>query len=395
MSGFNLRAIQKILTDRKIDGWLFYDFQGSDPIGRAILQIPNESTQTHRWYYFIPKEGAPVKIVHSIERGILDHLPGKKQVYVGWRELENNLQIAITKHSLIAAQYSPENAIPNISRLDAGTFELLQRLKITIISSGELVQLFESRWSEGQLNTHINTAKHLYEIVQKSFRLIKRTINGHKEITELSLQRWITLEINKRGLISELPPLIASGSNSGNPHYFPTEQKNSPILPGAVILLNIWAKERSANAVYAVLTWMGYVGKAVPDKFQTLFDLICQTRDQTIEYIRTAIRAKKPLLGFQVDDFARNMLKEAGYESYFLHRTGHSIGRLINAYGANLDNLETHDERPLIVNTCFSIEPALYFSDFGLRSEVNVFIGKGNIQITTQPVQIEIVPIMK
>ncbi len=395
MSGFNLRAIQKTLADLKIDGWLFYDFQGSDPIGRTILQVPHETAQTHRWYYFIPKEGAPVKIVHSIERGILDHLPGKKQVYVGWRELEDKLNFSVGKSSLIAAQYSSENAIPNISRLDAGTFELLQRLKITIVSSGELIQLFESRWSEGQLNTHLNTAKHLHEIVQKSFRLIKRKINGHQEITELSLQKWIMLELDKRGLCSDLPPIIASGSNSGNPHYLPTEQQNSPMLPGDVVLLNLWAKERSASAVYAVITWMGYVGKAVPDKFQALFSLICQTRDRTIEHIRTAIKAKKPLLGFQVDDFARKMLKEAGYGSYFLHRTGHSLGRTINAYGANMDNLETYDERPLVSHTCFSIEPALYFSDFGLRSEVNVFVRKQDIQITTQPVQTEIVPIMK
>ncbi len=272
---------------------------------------------------------------------------------------------------------------------------MLQQLKTVIVSSAELVQLFESRWSEAQLNTHINTAKHLSEIMQKSFRFIKRKINGHQEITELALQKNMILEMNKRGLIFDHAPMVAVGTNSGIPHYTPTEGKNSPILPGAIVLLNLLAKERSANAVYAVITWMGYVGEEVPDKFQSLFGLICRTRDETINFIKSSLQTKKPLLGFQVDDFARNVMKKAGYESYFLHRTGHSIGRQIHANGANMDNLETHDERPVINNTCFSIEPALYFSEFGLRSEVNVFVGQKGIEITTQPVQTEIVPIMK
>jgi Xaa-Pro dipeptidase len=395
MSGFNLRTIQKTLIEKKIDGWFFYDFQGCDPIGRTMLEIPHVPPQTRRWYYFIPKEGAPIKIVHSIERNTLDHLPGKKQVYLGWQELTQKLQAMLGKNKTIAAQYSPDNNIPNISRVDAGTFELLQKLKLKIVSSAELVQLFESRLSEAQLNTHLNTAKHLYEIIQKSFRLIRRRISGHKEITELDLQLSIMQEMNKRGLVFDHRPMVATGKNTGNPHYTPTEKNCSPILPGDLVLLNLWAKEKSINAVYAVLTWMGFVGKEVPRKFQTLFSLICRARDETVEYIKTAMNDKKPLMGFQVDDFARNILREAGYESYFLHRTGHSIGRQINANGVNMDNLETHDERPLIQDTCFSIEPALYFSDFGLRSEINVFSGESGIQVTTQPAQTEIVAIMK
>ncbi len=395
MSTINLRSIQKSLAESRIDGWFFCDFQGSDPVGRSILQIPALPPQTRRWYYFIPAEGAPSKIVHSIERTALDHLPGKKHVYLGWREREHILRTVLKGHNCIAAQYSPDSNIPNISRLDAGTYELLQGMKLTLVSSADLVQVFGSRWTKAELNTHVNAAKQLHEIMLKTFRLIKRRINGHEEVTEIDLQKNIIQELNRRGLMFDHPPMIAAGVNTSNPHYMPTEKNYKAILPGELVLINLWARERTVNGVYAVITWMGYTGREVPEKFARPFDLICGVRDETIRFIGNSLQDKKILRGYQVDDFTRNLLKEADYESYFLHRTGHSIGREINAYGANLDNLETHDERPLIPDTCFSVEPALYFSDFGLRSEVNVFLGSDGLQVTTQPVQKEITAILK
>jgi Xaa-Pro aminopeptidase len=394
MAKFSLAAIQKALSEFKLDGWLFYDYRGSDPIGRSILNFTSQHLRTRRWFYFIPDHGVPVKIVHSIEREVLDHLPGKKLVYMGWREMENELAQLFKTNQKIAVQYSPKSAIPYISRIDAGIFELIKSFKIKPVSSADLLQLFEARWTEGQLNTHKNAAKLLNGIIQKTFRYIRKKMTSHEEITEYMVQKYLMVEMKKKGLIFDHPPLVAAGKNSGIPHYFPTQKQCDPIFPGTIVQINVWGKEKTENAVYAVIAWVGYTADKIPDEIEARFNQICQARDLAIAHIDNSIKNKRAIHGWEVDDLVRDHLKKAGLDSYFLHRTGHSIGRQVNDTGTNIDNLETRDERQIIAKTCFSIEPALYFSDYGMRSEVNVFVDEKGAHVFTIPVQDKVQPIL-
>jgi Xaa-Pro dipeptidase len=394
MQVFDLNTIQKVLTDYKLDGWLFYDFHGSDPIGKTILKMSLAETQTRRWYYYIPAMGVPIKIVHSIERAVLDHLPGKKQVYLGYKEMENKLSKIFKKGNKIAVQYSPKNAIPYISRMDAGTFELLKSYNILLITSADLVQLFEARWSQSQLSTHINSAKHLYQIVKDTFTMIRDRIENHEEINEYIVQEFMVSQMSGYNLYFDHPPIVASGANSGNPHYSPTTIQNAPIFPKSILQLDIWAKEKSEHAVYADISWVGYISERVPAEYNKLFKVIREARDKAISFIDQSLKSGTKIGGWQVDDIARGVIRDAGYGSYYLHRTGHSIGREVHANGANIDNLETKDERLIIPHTCFSIEPGIYFSEYGMRTEVDVFVDDDGAHVYTQPIQTEIIPIL-
>jgi Xaa-Pro aminopeptidase len=395
MARFSLTAIQKSLTQKKLDGWLFYDYRGSDPVGRRILNLSDSHGQTRRWFYFIPVKNTPVKIVHGIEAAVLDNLPGKKYVYLSWEEMNNCLAKICKNGQVIAAQYSPNGALPYLSRLDAGIFELLKSYKIKIRSSAELLQEYEAKWTSAQLNTHKNAAKLLYEVIETAFRHLKRKINSHSEITEYDLQKYLMTEIKKKGLIFDHPPLVATAKNSGDPHYFPTKDRSLPIYPKSIVQVNIWGKEKEDNAVYAVIAWVGYVDKTIPQDVSDKFKLICQVRDSAVNHIDKMIKKDTKIFGWQIDDFIRKQLYAAGYESYVLHRSGHSIGRDVNDVGTNIDNFETKDDRQIIANTCFSIEPGLYFSEYGLRSEINVYVDKKGAHVHTIPVQNEIIPILK
>ena len=395
MARFNLNAIQKTLTDFKLNGWLFSDYRGNDPLGKRILNLSNHVRHTRRWYYFIPQSGVPMKIVHSIERDILDSLPGKKIVYMGWQEMEAKLKSLFNPGARIAVQYSPNNAIPYVSRLDAGTYELLHSFKLKLISSADLLQLFVAKWTDSQLNTHKNAARQLYEVVENTFRYVKRKVKGHQEINELKTQKYVMTEIKRRGLIFDHVPIVAVGKNSGIPHYYPSPDRNDPVYRGSLLQLNLWAKEKGESAVYAIIAWVGYIGDQVPAEYSEKFKLICDARDSAVKYIDSAMKKGKAIHGWEVDEMVRNHLAEQGYDSYFLHRTGHSIGRQVHDTGVNIDNLETRDERQIIAKTCFTIEPALYFSDYGMRTEINVFVDSKGAHVYTQPIQTEIVPILR
>jgi Xaa-Pro aminopeptidase len=395
MTKFRLTAIQNALKDNNFDGWLFYDYCGSDPIGRKILNFSTEFGQTRRWFYFIPAENAPIKIVHSIERNVLDHLPGKKMVYLGWQEMQNSLAKILKGGMHVAAQYSPRGALPYVSRIDAGTFELLKSFKIKIRSSADLLQEFEAVWNQAQLNTHKNAAIILYDILEKAFGYIKRKITRHSQVTEYDVQKYLISELKKNGLVCDHPPIVAAGKNTADPHYIPFEENAASIYPKSLVQLNVWGKEESAHAVYAVIAWVGVVSDTVPDTYQEQFNSICLARDNTIAHIHKMMQQNKVIYGWQVDEMIRKHLIEAGFGGNILHRSGHSIGRDINDVGTNMDNLETKDQRRIIAKTCFSIEPALYFSDYGMRSEVNVYVDRHGAHMYTQPVQKHIVPILK
>jgi Xaa-Pro dipeptidase len=395
MQVFDLNSIQKALSEYKMDGWLFYDFHGNDPIGKTVLKMSLEEIQTRRWYYYVPAMGVPIKLVHSIERTVLDHLPGKKQVYLGYKEMENKLAKIFKKGDKIAVQYSPKNAIPYISRMDAGTFELLKSFHIRLKTSADLVQQFEARWSQSQLNSHMNAAKHLHQIVKDTFTMIYDKITKHEEITEYIAQEFMVKRMSESMLQFDHPPIVAADVNSGNPHYMPTNIRSAPIYPKSLIQLDIWAKEKSEHAVYADISWVGYVGESIPEEYSKIFNVIMEARDQAINFVDSSIKSGIKIGGWQVDDTARAVIRDAGYGSYFIHRTGHSIGREVHANGVNIDNLETKDERMIISNTCFSIEPGIYFSEYGMRTEVDVYVDNDGAHIYSQPIQKEIVPILK
>ncbi len=395
MQTFDLNSIQKAIDEYQLNGWLFYDFQGSDPISRSILKITSDPAQNKRWFYFIPAKGVPIKILHSFDLNLLDHLPGRKEVYFGWREIENNLKKCFKEKQKIAIQYSPKNAVPYISRMDAGTYELLKSFKIKPVSSADLVQLFEARLTKAQLNTHINAAKLIYSIKNDSIKFIKNQIKNHLEVNEFIVQKFIMNELVKNGLIFSTKPQVAVGPNSNDPNYLPSESKLRPLYPGQILQYHISAKLKEKKSVYADISWVYYIGDSVPEKIKQIFSTICQARDLAVQTIDKNIKKGNIVKGWRIDELVRKSLAEAGFGSYILHRTGHSVGIDLNANGANIDNLETKEDRALVHGTCFTIEPGIYFSDYGIRTGINVFIDNEGAHVYTQPVQNEIIPLLK
>jgi len=394
MKTFDLNSIQKAITDYKLDGWLFYDFQGSDPISRSILKITSDSDQHNRWFYFVPAKGIPLKIVHSFDLNLLDHLPGRKEVYFGWKEMEDKIGSCCVPNQSVALQYSPKNAVPYISRIDAGTFELLKSYKVKLVSSADLVQIFEAQLTKTQFNTHISAAKVIYNTLQITIDFIKSHIDNHLEINESITQKFIAEELVKNGLIFSRKPLVAVGKNTKDPNYMPSSNKLFPLYRGQVLQLQIAAKLKEERSVYADISWVYYLGDTVPKKIQTVFNTIREARDMAIQYIDNNIKKGKCIKGWKVDDIVRKYFIETGYDSYFIHRTGHSLGTELFANGANLDNLETKEDRALIQDTCFTIEPGIYFSDYGMRTGVNICIDSQGAHVYTQPVQEEVKAIL-
>jgi Xaa-Pro dipeptidase len=395
MSKFNLIKIQKALVKNGSDGWIFYEYQNSDPIGRKILQLSTQFNALMRWFYYIPVEGIPVKIVHSLEHEILDHLPGKKEVYLYWQEMDLKLHKLFKGGEKIAAQYSPRNAQPQISKLDAGTFELLKSNKIKIVSSANLIQQFSARWTNAQLNMHKNAAKKLQHILFDSFKMIKQKIKNHEEINEFIVQQYIFAEMDANNLTCIEKPVVACGKNSGNPRYTPTESKNDALYPGSIMRLVLCAKEQQEKAVHAKIGWTAYLGERPPEEYVKNFGILTKARDKALVYITQSVKSNKKLQGWQVDDFVREIIAKDGYDSYFLHKTGNSLGEELDAYGAHPDNIETRDDREIINHIGFTIGPGLYFSDYGLCTEISVFINKNGAQVYTRPLQQNIVSILE
>lgn len=391
----DISAIQSTLREEQIDGWLFYCFRESDPIARRILKLDDKKISSRRWFYLVPREGTPVKLVHRIEMGALDSLPGSKLVYVGWRELEQRLAQMLKSLRNVAMQYSPKNAIPYISRVDAGVIELVRGCGVDVVSSADLVQRFEATWTDKQLADHIQTADLLRKIVFDTFEEIRRQIEAKQRLTEYDMQQFICDNYARHGLTTHSPPIVAVNEHSGDPHYQPTREAHSEIREGDLVLLDIWAKKDAPDSVYADITWTGYVGSNVPNKHAEIFNIVRGARDAALEFVTEAVRQRRELFGWQVDDVARNYITERGYGDYFIHRTGHSIGLDVHANGANIDNLETRDERRLIPRTAFSIEPGIYLTEFGIRSEIDAYIGEGETIVAGQPIQSEVIPILR
>jgi Xaa-Pro aminopeptidase len=389
----DIKAIQSEMRDSKIDGWLFYDHHHRDPIAANILGVGRNGMATRRWFYFIPAKGEPRKLVHRIEQGALDGLDGKKLVYSGWEELHKNLPKLLAGSKTIAMQYSPENNIPYIGLVDAGTIELLRKFKKKIVSSANLVQKFEASWSHEQAQGHFEAGRIVDRITREAFARAAEFVKEGKPLTEDQLQQWIVDEFHARGLTSAEPPIVAVQPNNGNPHYAPVAGSSRPIRAGDLLLLDIWAKREIAGSVYYDITWVGYLGNRVPDSYAKIFRIVREARDNAVKFIQEAVAKRREIHGWEVDRVARKTIEKAGYGKYFVHRTGHSIGQEVHGNGANMDGLETRDDRKIVPHTCFSIEPGIYLPEFGIRSEVNVYVDEKEARVTGA-VQEEILPLL-
>lgn len=388
-----LDSIQKALRDENLDGWLFFDHHQRDPLAYRVLKLNPGRTVTRRWYYLIPATGEPKGLVHAIESGVLTNLPGKIQKYSSWTAQVDGLGQLLAGCRRVAMQYSPNCAIPYVSMIDAGTLELVRAAGVEVVSSANLIQLFESRWSDEQLEMHLEAGRRVDRIRAEAFKKIGAVLSAGGEITEWEVNRLIRENFDKAGLLTDHGPIVAVNANMSNPHYEPEATGSLPIRKGDAVLIDLWAKLNRPGAVYYDITWTGYCGPTAPDEIQNVFTVVTGARDRAIQCITDAVARHKSISGFEVDDAARDHIKEKGFGQYFVHRTGHSIGEEVHGTGANMDNLETHDERRIIAGTCFSIEPGVYLPDFGIRAEVNVYVGPDEAKVTGE-IQQKLVPIL-
>lgn len=377
----DIAEMQKDLRRAKVDGWLFYDFRGRDPIAQQILELP-AGMRTRRWFYFVPAKGTAKKLVHKIETGALAAVPGDTLYYAGQKELRDNLKKAIGKSKTVAMQYSPKNAIPYVAMVDAGTVELVKSLGAKVVTSADLVQKYEACWSKEQLESHLAAGRAIDRIVHEAFEYAAKCVKDKTPVTEYDVKEFILGKFTEAGIMTEEGPDIAVNANASDPHYGPTKEKSSSIREGDLLLLDVWGKEKKPGSVYYDITWMGYLGAKIPEKYTKVFGVLREARDRAIELIGSSVTAGKPLKGWQVDDAARGVVEKAGYGKYFFHRTGHNIGTSVHGNGVNMDGLETHDERHLIAGTCNSVEPGIYLPEFGMRTEVDVYVGEKDARVT-------------
>jgi Xaa-Pro aminopeptidase len=387
--------IQSALAEAGLDGWVFACFQRNDPIGLDLLGLNDENKLiTRRCYYLVPRQGEPRKLVHALEPAMLDHLPGGKSVYLTWQSYREEIAKLVHGFRRLAAQYSPKNELPSVSRLDAGTAELLHDAGVELVSSADLAQRFAATWSAEQLASHRRANVHLHRIVLEAFNRVSDVLRRGDRIDEYAVQRFILDSFEQAGLWSEGDPIVGVNAHSADPHYQPGPDHSAPIVPGDFLLIDLWAKEKQTGSIYADITWCGVCAASPTDRQQEIFSIVAGARDAAWDLIRSRY-PRQPVHGFEVDDAARAVIQKAGYGDLFFHRTGHSIGTSDHGQGANMDNLETHDTRRLMAMTGFSIEPGIYITgDFGVRLEVNVALTADAAEITGAEPQRELLRLL-
>ncbi len=378
-----LADIQSALRDMGLDGWLFYDHHERDHLAYRILGFRPARHVTRRWYYLIPATGEPAGLVHRIEAGMLDPLPGAKSLYSSWQLQQAGLERLLQGCRRVCMQYSPHNAVPYVDLVDAGTIERIRALGIEVLSSADLIQIFEARWSETQLESHLEAGRRVDRVRAGAFREIGSRLRAGIDCTEFDIKNWVLDAFAREGLFTDHGPIVGVNGNAANPHYEPTADVHKPIRKGDMVLLDMWARLADViDSVYYDITWTGHTADSIPADFSRVFDVVTGARDSAINRVQTAIASGEPLAGYQVDDAARSHIQSHGFGEWFVHRTGHSIGRDVHGTGANMDNLETHDERRIIAGTCFSIEPGIYLDRFGIRSEVNMYVAHNRAIVT-------------
>lgn len=388
----DLKKIQTVLRKRGIGGWLFYDFHNRDMLAYRILGLDSTKMATRRWFYFIPAKGEPCKLTHSVEKFKLDSLPGKKDVYLPWEQQHSLLKKMLGPKKKIAMQYSPKNNIPYISIVDAGTVELVKSFGHQVVSSADLVTEFEAFIDEKGFRFHLQASKTIDRIRKQAFELIGKSVKEKLDLTEYDVQRFILKRFQEQGLVTHSAPIVGTNDHPADPHFEPTPQNGRKFKTGDTVLIDLWAKKNVPNGIYYDITWVGYIGVNPPPKYVEIFNAVKNARTAAVKFVQEKFAKKIPCYGWEVDDVCRNVVKKAGFGKYFLHRTGHSIGVEVHGNGANIDNLETKDERQLMPGSCFSIEPGIYLEgEMAVRSEINMFIKHNGEAIVTGEVQNEIV----
>ena len=378
----NIAEIQEALREEQIDGWLFFDHHRRDPLAYRVLNFEPQSPVTRRWFYFIPANGEPRGLVHKIEAGTLSPLAGKHAVYASWQQMADGLGELLGRARTIAMQYSPQGQIPYVSMVDAGTMDLVRGLGPRVVSAANLIQLFEARWSAEQLEMHLEAGRRVDRIRGEAFARVGEALRAKERITEWDVQQFIRKRFAGEGLATDHGPDVAVNGNASNPHYEPKQDACSEIRRGDVLLMDMWAKLDRPASVYYDITWAGYCDSQVPARVENVFGVVREARDRAVRFVEEGVRDGRKLHGFEVDDAARSFIKETGFGEYFFHRTGHSIGSDVHGTGANMDNLETHDVREIILRTCFSVEPGIYLPEFGIRLELNVYVGENRARVT-------------
>jgi Xaa-Pro dipeptidase len=389
---FDVAAVQQSLKAEGLDGWLLYDFHGSNPIAARLLGTAGGAKMTtRRWFYLVPATGEPRGLVHAIERGTLDALPGEKAIYAGRQQLDEGLTKLLSGMTRVAMEYSRNCAIPYISRVDGGTLELVRGRGIDVASSGDLVQRFEAVWDAHALETHREASAALHRIKDRAFELMSKRVRDAEAMTEFAVQQQMAAWFDDEGLVSDSSPVVAAQENAADPHYLPTARRTRPVGKNELVLLDLWAKKKDdPHAVFADITWVGFTGENVPTEMVNAFEAIRQARDAATALTQESARNQRDLRGWQVDRAARDVLERAGFGERILHRTGHNLGRDVHGNGVHMDDYESHDDRRLIPGTGFTIEPGLYFESFGVRTEINVYYGERQA-LVTGPTQTEIV----
>lgn len=387
-----LPTVQRTLAIGQIDGWLLYDFRGSNPIAAKLAGLTGSgSMATRRWFYFIPATGQPKKLVHAIEPSVLDELPGDRITYSGRRQFEQQVTDMLRGCKVLAMEYSPEGNIPYLSRVDAGTIEFLRRIGMRIISSGDLVQRFEAAWDDAAVAKHRAASERLYRIKDRAFEYIGAKLASGTPVTEFDVQQAMLEWFREEGLVCDHAPIVAAQENTGNPHYEPSAAQARTLGPGELVLLDLWGKLDQPGAVYADITWTGFSGTP-PAKVLEVFGVAVAARDAAIAKVQGAVASRQELHGWEVDRAARDVIAAAGHGEAFVHRTGHSLGDQVHGNGVNMDDYETKDDRLLIPGTGFTIEPGIYTREFGVRTEINMVVGPASAEVTG-PCQTELVRI--
>jgi Xaa-Pro aminopeptidase len=393
---FDLASVQAALGQLGFDGWLLYDFRGLNVLARRVLGLGTDHMLTRRWFYFVRAKGEPRKLVHRIESHALDAFPGNATVYLRWQELEAGVAELVKGARKVAMEYVPRNANPYVSRVDAGTVELVRATGVEVLPSGDLVQLFEACWDDDQWAMHREAARHTRTAFDRAFAFIAERVRQAGSVHETEVQQRIMDHFAEHKLLTDHPPICAVGPHSGDPHYAPVPGADGVIREGAFVLIDLWAKLDVPRSVYSDLTRTCFVGKEVPARHAEIFSIVARGRDAAIARVKDGFKNREVLQGWQVDQAARDVIDRAGYGQYFCHRTGHSIGQEIHGNGANMDNLETHEERRVLPRTCFSVEPGIYLPEFGVRSEVNVFVdGQSQVHVTGGDPQTEVMPVLR
>jgi Xaa-Pro aminopeptidase len=380
----DVAAIRKALSEQQIDGWLLYDFRGSNPIARSVIGFDAHQIATRRWFYLVPREGEPVRIVHAIEKNALKDAPGSTVVYRSWRELEAALAQHLRGLRRVAMEYSPGAAIPYVSRVDAGTVEMVRAAGPEVVSSADLVQIFESRWTSQHKALHDRAARDTLRAKDEAFELIRERLSAGTAVRESEVQAFIQARFEARGLRTDHPCIVAVNDHASDPHF---ETGPGPddreIRRGDVVLIDLWAKVAGdPRAVYYDATWMGFCGPEPPARVREVWEAVRGARDAAVDFVTKAVAERRPIHGFEVDDVSRAFIVARGYGDYFLHRTGHSIGYEVHGNGVNIDNLETRDQRRIVPGVCFSIEPGIYLQEFGVRSEIDMYVGEDRAEVT-------------